>query len=83
VGHQRETRRPAGFTNCSAESVVSPRIVYSHASGRDVKEVEDSVRSKMEQGYRHVRIQMGTYGRNIYRARRTSAMPVLACRRTA
>jgi mannonate dehydratase len=35
---------------------------YSHASGRDVKEVEDSVRSKIEQGYRHVRIQMGSYG---------------------
>ncbi|MSU61353.1 MAG: starvation-sensing protein RspA [Pedosphaera sp.] len=35
---------------------------YSHASGRDLKEVEDSVKSKMEQGYRHVRIQMGGYG---------------------
>ena len=35
---------------------------YSHASGRDLKEVEDSVRSKVEQGYRHVRIQMGSYG---------------------
>ena len=35
---------------------------YSHASGRDLKEVEDSVRSKVEQGFRHVRIQMGTYG---------------------
>jgi mannonate dehydratase len=35
---------------------------YSHASGRDVKEVEDSVRSKIEQGYRHVRMQMGSYG---------------------
>ncbi|MBI1841737.1 MAG: starvation-sensing protein RspA [Verrucomicrobia bacterium] len=35
---------------------------YSHASGRDLKEVEDSVRSKLEQGFRHVRIQMGSYG---------------------
>ena len=35
---------------------------YSHASGRDLKEVEESVRSKIEQGYRHVRIQMGSYG---------------------
>ncbi len=35
---------------------------YSHASGRDLKEVEDSVRSKVEQGFRHVRIQMGSYG---------------------
>jgi mannonate dehydratase len=35
---------------------------YSHASGNDLKEVEDSVRSKVEQGFRHVRIQMGSYG---------------------
>src|SRR5947207_700095 len=35
---------------------------YSHASGTDLKEVEDSVRSKIEQGFRHVRIQMGSYG---------------------
>lgn len=35
---------------------------YSHASGRDLKEVTDSVRSKVEQGFRHVRIQMGSYG---------------------
>ncbi len=35
---------------------------YSHAGGRDFKELEDSVRSKMEQGFRHVRIQLGSYG---------------------
>jgi len=35
---------------------------YSHASGRDFKELEDSVRSKMEQGFRHIRIQLGGYG---------------------
>jgi len=35
---------------------------YSHASGRDFKSLEDSVHSKMEQGYRHVRIQLGGYG---------------------
>lgn len=35
---------------------------YTHASGRDLKEVSDSVRSKVEQGFRHVRIQMGSYG---------------------
>jgi mannonate dehydratase len=35
---------------------------YSHASGRDFKELEDSVKSKMEQGYRHIRIQLGSYG---------------------
>ena len=35
---------------------------YSHAGGRDFKELEDSVRSKMEQGFRHMRIQLGSYG---------------------
>ena len=35
---------------------------YSHASGRDFKELEDSVKSKIEEGYRHVRIQLGAYG---------------------
>lgn len=35
---------------------------YSHASGRDFKELEDSVKSKMEEGYRHIRIQLGGYG---------------------
>jgi mannonate dehydratase len=35
---------------------------YSHASGRDLKEVEESARSKVAQGFRHVRIQMGGYG---------------------
>ncbi len=35
---------------------------YSHASGRDLKELEESVRSKLEQGFRHIRIQMGSYG---------------------
>lgn len=35
---------------------------YSHASGRDFKELEDSVKSKMEQGFRHIRIQLGGYG---------------------
>ena len=35
---------------------------YSHASGRDFKELAESVRSKIEQGFRHVRIQMGSYG---------------------
>ncbi len=35
---------------------------YSHCSGRDFKEVEDCVRAKMAQGFRHVRIQLGSYG---------------------
>ena len=36
--------------------------LYAHASGRDAKELEDSVRSYVEKGYRHVRIQLGGYG---------------------
>jgi len=36
--------------------------VYRHADGRDEKEVEDNVRSFMEQGYRYIRCQMGGYG---------------------
>jgi mannonate dehydratase len=36
--------------------------LYAHAGGRDAKEVEDSVRSYVERGYRHVRIQLGGYG---------------------
>jgi mannonate dehydratase len=35
---------------------------YAHCSGSDPKSLEDSVRSKMEQGFRHVRIQVGGYG---------------------
>lgn len=36
--------------------------LYAHASGREPKAVEDSARSYIEQGFRHVRIQMGAYG---------------------
>mgnify|MGYP003677534661 CR=1 FL=1 len=35
---------------------------YSHASGGSLQSLEDSVRSKMEAGFRHVRIQLGGYG---------------------
>lgn len=36
--------------------------LYAHADGRDMHEVEDSVQKYMEEGYRHVRAQMGGYG---------------------
>ena len=36
--------------------------LYAHASGRDANELEDSVRSYVEKGYRHIRIQLGGYG---------------------
>jgi mannonate dehydratase len=36
--------------------------MYAHADGRDFQEVADNVRKYMEEGYRHVRAQMGGYG---------------------
>ena len=35
---------------------------YTHCSGRDLKELEDSVKAGMEAGFRHCRIQLGGYG---------------------
>jgi mannonate dehydratase len=35
---------------------------YTHCGGRDLKQVEESVRRAMEQGFRHIRIQRGGYG---------------------
>lgn len=35
---------------------------YSHANGRDFQELENNVRRLMEEGYRHIRIQLGGYG---------------------
>jgi mannonate dehydratase len=35
---------------------------YGHASGRDLARLEDSVRMRMESGFRHIRIQLGDYG---------------------
>ncbi|WP_020533526.1 enolase C-terminal domain-like protein [Flexithrix dorotheae] len=35
---------------------------YTHASGKSIEEVADNVSKFMEQGYRHVRIQLGGYG---------------------
>ncbi|MFC4306894.1 enolase C-terminal domain-like protein [Cohnella boryungensis] len=36
--------------------------VYRHADGRSVREVEENVRACMNEGYRYIRCQMGTYG---------------------
>jgi mannonate dehydratase len=42
-------------------------LAYGHASGRDLPELFDSVRSHLEQGYRAIRIQSGVPGlRAIY-----------------
>jgi mannonate dehydratase len=35
---------------------------YTHSSGRDLAQLEDSVRANMERGFRHIRIQIGGYG---------------------
>lgn len=39
---------------------------YRHASGRTFKDVEASCRKFMEQGYRHVRVQVGIAGYSTY-----------------
>ena len=43
--------------------------VYVHASGRDMKEVEDHVRAEMAKGFKHVRIQLGIPGMATYGTR--------------
>jgi mannonate dehydratase len=35
---------------------------YAHSSGRDLKELEESVKMNMDQKFRHIRIQLGGYG---------------------
>ncbi|MBT4482080.1 MAG: starvation-sensing protein RspA, partial [Candidatus Latescibacteria bacterium] len=35
---------------------------YAHAGGRDFSQLEESVKKYMEEGYRHIRIQLGGYG---------------------
>src|SRR5262249_41503340 len=40
--------------------------VYRHASGRTIKDVEAACRKFMEQGYRHVRVQVGVPGYSTY-----------------
>ncbi|MBN2031258.1 starvation-sensing protein RspA [bacterium] len=35
---------------------------YGHASGRDLVQLEESVKRYMEEGYRYIRIQLGAYG---------------------
>src|SRR5688500_3404772 len=35
---------------------------YAHSSGRDNKELEESVKRNMERGFRHIRLQVGGYG---------------------
>jgi mannonate dehydratase len=46
---------------------------YRHASGNSFREVETSVRGFVEQGYRHVRVQLNLDGLTTYGARSTRA----------
>src|SRR5437868_5306679 len=48
---------------------------YFHASGNSFTEVEDSARKAMEQGFRHVRVQVATPGYAGYGAGATRATP--------
>jgi mannonate dehydratase len=51
---------------------------YFHASGNSLTEVEDSARRAMEQGFRHVRVQVSTPGLAGYGAGATRANPAAA-----
>jgi len=46
---------------------------YSHASGAEIEETLDRARALMEQGFRHVRVQVGVPGMAGYGARRGAA----------
>lgn len=35
---------------------------YTHSSGRDLAQLEESVRANLARGFRHIRIQLGGYG---------------------
>src|SRR5687767_10433663 len=48
---------------------------YFHASGSSFTEVEENARRAMEQGFRHVRVQVSTPGYASYGARSTAASP--------
>src|SRR4051794_21309930 len=48
---------------------------YFHASGASLAEVEDSARKAMQQGFRHVRVQISTPGLAGYGASSTRANP--------
>lgn len=40
--------------------------VYRHADGSCYEEVDDQIRAYLQEGYRYVRVHMGTYGGNMY-----------------
>ncbi len=48
---------------------------YAHADGRDKNEVLDNVLKFHEQGYQHIRVQMGGYGGRTSRLRKPEGAP--------
>jgi len=55
---------------------------YYHASGASFTEVEESARRGMEQGFRHVRVQVSTPGYAGYGARSTAPAPAAGAQST-
>jgi mannonate dehydratase len=49
--------------------------LYYHAQGSSLTEVEDSARSAMERGYRHIRVQMGLPNNAVYGAKGATGTP--------
>jgi mannonate dehydratase len=49
--------------------------VYRHASGASMQQVEDAARAYIEQGVRHIRIQVGIQGNANYGARSSGGNP--------
>ena len=71
---QRTSQKPSASVALSGGSTPKPLYqllggkcrfavaCYTHSSGRDLKQLEDSVAQSKERGFRHIRIQLGGYG---------------------
>ncbi|WP_058485369.1 enolase C-terminal domain-like protein [Defluviitalea phaphyphila] len=52
--------------------------LYRHADGNSIEEVKENVHALIEEGYRHIRCHMGTYGGNFNGKRQRIIKPVNA-----
>jgi mannonate dehydratase len=50
--------------------------LYTHASGKDLSEVEDNVRALMARGFTHIRAQVAVPGYHTYGTKADPAMPI-------
>ena len=50
------------YTSCSGGKCREAAAVYRHTDGSSPEEVEENVLRYLEEGYRYLRCQMGTYG---------------------